>query len=114
MNRFLMTLLFLLPFHVAGEAMSLEGAYWIDGKVLIDAPDGQKNDTHMYFRLEGKAAEDLYNLIESEPKWDECGVDHWEKRNDKLSCEFYEKEKAYYCYFSIDIHSEELFYGPPC
>ncbi len=114
MKRIILTLALTIPFLSFGDSSSLEGVYWVDGQILIDAPENQANDTHIYFRLDGDAAKDLYRLIDAEPEWDKCGTDHWEKRKEKIVCEFYEEEEEYCCYFSINIDDETVWYGPPC
>ncbi len=74
----------LIPVLALSESSPLEGTYWIDGKFLSDPPDNQKKDTHIYFTIEGSSAKDLYQLIDVKPVLNKCGVDHWQKRKERI------------------------------
>lgn len=109
----------LLLFASAGLASNsfkeFSADYDIGGATLIDAPESEPSNTHIYLRIRGDAAKDMYNIIESAAVRDACLDDGTlTKRAKNIQCEFDPKHDAYACYFSIDVNSNAIGHGAVC
>jgi len=93
---------------------SFSGSYQISSAPIHDPQEQLEEDTHLYLSLKGEPAQQMYKLIEGDPQYSECGVDHYLKKSGNLQCSFYPSKKEYSCDFSINIAEGTLDSGGWC
>ena len=114
----IITACFVFTFPLAvlsSEYLDLEGKYYIGGKTAYDAPANEPKSTHMYIHLTGMAAEEMYHLIKSLPKYDECLDDGSQtKFSGDIQCTVSKDISSYSCYFSLNSNNQEIGPGIVC
>jgi len=91
------------------------GQYDIGGKTILDASEGEPRNTHIYFRIMGDAAKEMYSIIESEAVYDICIDDGtMTKSAGNIKCDFTPKENSYICYFGVGINENSIDLGAVC
>lgn len=100
---------------VANDYKPLKGDYSIRGKTLYDPPAVEAQNTHVYFALDGKAAQDLYDSMKTQPIRDMCADDGTLlKRIGEMQCNRSVGGKEYQCWFGIDIKNQKVVNGVIC
>jgi len=109
-------LLFTTSLPLAGwEDKVLTGSYSIAGKTIIDPPNTEAQDTHMYFTLSGVSAQDLYNSMKVRARPDTCrGGGALTKSIGEMRCTRSASGREFQCWFGIDIAKQRLTGGVVC
>jgi len=106
--KIIFAFLFLLSLSVyaGGQYRDLSGRYSI-GSELVRG-DIEQGTSHLYLRIEGEAAGDLYRSLNAEEKTDEC-TNSLIKTQGHIIC-----FKNSYCAFAINIETNTLAIGHLC
>ena len=100
---------------IGEEYMPLTGSYAIRGKSFYDPPADEPQDTHIYFELNGKSAQDLYDSMKLKPVRDKCADDgSLTKRNGEMQCTRSADGKDARCWFGVDIKKQKITNGVVC
>ncbi len=116
MSRLLIASLLLFSLYVVADSYKdLSAEYYIGGATMLDSPESEPPDTHIYFRIEGDAARDIYKIMASKPIRNSCIDDgtltKWAKN---IQCDFNPMNSTYTCYFSVDVNSNAIGLGAVC
>ena len=97
------------------EYSDLEGNYYIGGKTIHDAPKNEPKNTHLYIKITGNAAKDMYQMIKTKPKYDIC-LDNGSmtKFSRSIQCTESKDKKSYSCHFSLNPNDETIGSGLIC
>ncbi len=100
----------LLVFFIASTSCFAEspwkeftGSYHISDAPFLDSETPIKEKTNIYLAIAGEPAKEMYNLIKGEPKFSECGENHYYKTTGNVQCFHYNKSARYSCEFSINL-----------
>jgi len=108
-------LLFVAASVVAAPFKEFSAEYGVGGATLVDAPASEPTDTHIYLNINGDAARDMYNIIDSAAVHNACLDDGTlTKRAGNIQCDFDPAHGAYRCYFSIDVNANTIGLGAVC
>ncbi|MBA4341625.1 MAG: hypothetical protein C0423_05660 [Methylibium sp.] len=112
---FFLVLFALLAPAIAADYKPVAGEYSMGGKTFYDQPEGEPQDTHMYFVLTGAAAKDLFSSMKVPAKRDECvGDGSQTKRVKEMQCTRSANGKEHRCWFGIDVKSQRITNGVVC
>lgn len=110
----------LLPFLCAFSALAdspskeFSGSYHLSRAPIADSPENLQPNTHLYLSFKGQPAQEMYDLMEGDPRFTECGLNHYVKSAGKMECSFYPTKKEYSCDFSININEGLIDSGGWC
>lgn len=91
------------------------GQYTISGKTVLDSPAGEPQNTHIYFRIMGDAAKEMYSMVDAKPERDICLDDGTlTKSAESIKCDFNPKDSSYICYFSVGVQENSIGLGVVC
>jgi hypothetical protein len=98
-----------------GTAWSLAGTLTLRGATIVDAPPGERADTHASFLVEGDAARGLYEALRGPAGDDPCeGGGGRIKRAGHLACSRSADGTRYECDFAIDLEHGTITTGRVC
>ena len=104
MRKIILTLLVMTSCALAANPFrEFSGLYHISSAPISDPPEKLPPNTHVYFSIKGQPAQEMYDLIEGEPKLNHCGLAHYVKSTGNIDCSFYPIKTEYSCDFSINI-----------
>jgi len=99
----------------AADYQPLQGTYAIGGATLIDPPESEAQDTHVYLDLEGNAARDLYKAMKAKAQAGVCGEPgDLTKRLGGLQCTKAKSGNEYHCAFGVELRTQKLVGGVVC
>ena len=100
---------------VAADYQPLKGSYKVGGATLIDPPQSEAQDTHLYLDLEGNVARDLYKAMKAKAKDGLCGEPgDLTKRQGGVQCTMVRGGKAYHCAFGLELGTQKVVAGVVC
>lgn len=110
----MLLLMLLVGLGQASEYESFPAEYRIAGSLLVDGEHKPQN-THIYFRIQGQAAKDLYTTILGEPIENPCLDDGTlTKSSGNIQCNHNESSQQYDCYFGLGIQDNKTVPGAVC
>ena len=99
----------------AADYAPLQGSYKVGGATLIDPPEAEAQDTHLYLDLEGSAARDLYRAMKAKAKDGICGErGDLTKRQGGVQCTMVKGGREYHCAFGIELGTQKVVSGVVC
>ncbi len=82
---------------------------------MVDPPDDEPDDTHIYLWITGQAARDIYVMIDSEATQEPCLDDGTlSKQSGNIQCDFDPGKDHYRCYLSIEVSTNKVGPGVVC
>ena len=109
-----LTLTLVFP-AITAERNVLTGTYRVSGETLLDPPASEARNSHFYIELNGAAARDLCNSMETPAKPDDCtGPNSRVKIIDATQYTRYEGGQRHRCWFGIDIRKQRIVRGVIC
>ncbi len=116
-----MSRLLIFLFVVSGSGFAadshrdLSGKFGIGGETIIDPPQNEPKNTHIYFSITGEAAKEMIFMIKSNAVRDICLDDGTVTKFAKnIQCQFDPDRNRYACYFSVGVYSNEIGPGIAC
>jgi hypothetical protein len=98
-------------FVVANEYKPLSADYMIAGKIAFG--DLEEGTTHLYIRVNNKAAIELYDSLDVEERIDECTT-LLSKKEGKIECYKSKDLSESYCIFAVNLKENKIEYGETC
>jgi hypothetical protein len=100
---------------ITAERNTLTESYRVRGETLLDPPVSEARNSHFCVELNGAAARDLYNSMETPAKPDDC-TDPDSRVNiiDAMQSTRYEDGQRHRCWFGIDIRKQRIVRGVIC
>jgi hypothetical protein len=89
-----------------GTLRPIDGLYTLSPNSVDPAP-GAPLDSHLYVRLEGDTARELYDAMKVEPKFDAC-TDSPMKKIGGMECTIDTRTQAHQCNFAINISTQKI------
>ena len=90
------------------------GKFRIASAPVHDPKQPLPDKTHAYLSIKGVAAKTIYDELQGNPVWSECGSDHFEKRAGHLRCSHFPSSQEYSCDFSVNLKTGETDSGGFC
>ena len=118
MLRILAVVVFIVTVHAdpatGAEFTATEVRVTIGGKTLLDAPNSEPKNSHVYIYFGGDAARETYNAMIEPPVEDECLSDGSEiKVNAGMSCTK-SLIGGYQCAVGVNLQSQHTELSQPC
>ena len=115
MHKIILALLVCISSAFAGDPFKdFSGSYHISSAPIPDPPEKLPPNTHVYLSIKGQPAQEMYDLMESIPKLDHCGLDYHLKSVGNVDCSFYPSKHECSCDFSINIKNGVIDSGGWC
>jgi hypothetical protein len=109
MRILIISSILLTTFAIADSPFkNLSGQYFISSAPEHDPVQPLPENTHAYFSIEGVAAKEIYDSMNTEPTENLCGENHLEKKSGDFGCAYYPKSEKYACHFSVNLNSGAL------
>jgi hypothetical protein len=115
MRKLILAGIFFSTLAFAGSPFkNFSGLYHVSSAPIHDPREALPKNTHLYLSLKGQPAQETYNLMEGEPKFTQCGVDHYYKNSHNFQCSYYSSKEEYSCDFSVNIKEGTINSGGWC
>lgn len=92
----------------------LTGDYFFAGRTVVDPPEGEARETHLYLTLRGATARDLYARLKAPPRPFPCVEGATAKMVGGTQCWVVGKGGRAECVLGINLQTQRVDAGLPC